>query len=105
MAKFAKVENGSVVILNEYGGKMRTFRPNSGGDAVFADYNPSNGKILVTTERGVVIVCDDNGAHINSFSGNGNITLARWNGNDVFIQNRNGSCELRSQNGGWIRSL
>ena len=72
---------------------------------VFVDYNRSNGKILVTTERGIVIVCNENGGHLNSFSGNGNIAMARWQGNDVFIQNRNGSCELRSQNGGWIRGL
>ncbi|SHF25883.1 hypothetical protein SAMN05444349_11484 [Bacteroides faecichinchillae] len=105
MAKFAKVENGNVVVINEYGGRIRTFSPNSGGKAVFADYNPSNGKILVTTERGVVIVCDDNGGQLKSFSGNGNIRTARWSGKDVFVENNNGSCELRFENGGWIRSM
>ncbi|MDE6191763.1 MAG: hypothetical protein K2G47_09125 [Muribaculum sp.] len=105
MAIIPKIENGNVVIMNEYGGKLRSFSPNQGGKAVFVDYNHSNGKILVTTEKGIVIVCNENGGHLNSFSGNGNIAMARWQGNDVFIQNRNGSSELRSQNGGWIRGL
>jgi hypothetical protein len=45
------------------------------------------------------------GGQLNFFRGNGNIVLARWQGDDVFVQNRNGSCELRSINGGWIRPL
>lgn len=105
MAIIPKVENGSVVIMNEYGGKLRSFHPNQGGDAMFVDYNRTTEKLLVTTERGIVIVCNENGGHLNSFSGNGNIAMARWQGNDVFVQNHNGSCELRSQNGGWIRGL
>ena len=105
MAIIAKVEKGNVVILNEYGGKLRTFHPNSGGDAVFVDYNSSNGKILVTTERGTVLLCEESGAHLSVWYGNGSITMARWSGDDVFVQNRNGSCELRTKTGGWIKSL
>ena len=86
MAIIPKIENGNVVIVNEYGGKLRSFSPNQGGKAVFVDYDRSNGKILVTTERGIVIVCNENGGHLNSFSGNGNIAMARWQGNDIFIQ-------------------
>lgn len=75
MAIIPKIENGNVVIANEYGGKLRSFSPNQGGKAVYVDYNHSNGKILVTTEKGIVIVCNENGGHLNSFSGNGNIAM------------------------------
>ena len=46
MAIIPKIENGNVVIMNEYGGKLRSFSPNQGGKAVFVDYNHSNGKVL-----------------------------------------------------------
>jgi tricorn protease-like protein len=101
-----KVDKGRVFVLNRFGGQARaSIAPAYGGKAVFVDYNPRLERLLITTETGVVGVYDKNGGQIISFRGNGNIVLARWQGDDVFVQNRNGSCELRSQNGGWIRPL
>jgi hypothetical protein len=95
-----KVDKGRVFVLNRFGGQARaSIAPAYGGKAVFVE------RLLITTETGVVGVYDKNGGQIISFRGNGNIVLARWQGDDVFVQNRNGSCELRSQNGGWIRPL
>ena len=106
MANFAKVVNGEVVICNAYGGRIKSFSPSSGGKAVFVDTNPSNGKMLVTTESGSVIICNENGGWIKGFDGNGKkIVLARWLGDDIFTQNADGSCVLRNSSGGWIRPL
>lgn len=106
MANFAKVSNGEVVICNQFGGRISSFRPQSGGAAVFVDVHPSNGKMLVTTDSGKVIICNDNGGWISSFDGNGKkIVLARWQGDDIFTQNSDGSCVLRYNNGGWKHPL
>lgn len=103
---FAKVVNGEVVICNQYGGRISSFRPQSGGAAVFVDVHPGNGKMLVTTDSGKVIICNNTGGWISSFDGNGRkIVLARWQGDDIFSQNADGSCVLRSSNGGWKHPL
>lgn len=106
MAYIAKVVNGEVAVCNPYGGVIRQFKPQSGGAAIFVDVNPSNGQMLVTTESGNVIVCTEYGGSIRSFSGDGKkIVLARWQGNEIFTQNADGSCVLRNAYGGWIRPL
>lgn len=100
-----KVEKGSVVALDRFGAKvLPPIHPYSGGGAVFADYNPTLNKILVLTERGAVIILSGT-SQSAPWYGNGHITMARWAGNDIAVTNQNGSCELRSQNGGWIKPL
>lgn len=102
MAKFVKVVNGHVEICNEYNAKLKEIYPNGG--ALYADIHPRTEEILVVTPS-YVILYDKNGGNILSFSANGNVAIARWMGDDVFIQHQNGSCELRSRNGGWIKPL
>lgn len=106
MANIAKVVGGEVVVCNQYGGRLFSFRPSVGGVATFVDVHPSNGKMLVTIDSGRVLICNSNGGCITSFDGNGKrIILARWQGNDIFTQNSDGSCVLRNSNGGWIRPI
>lgn len=100
-----KVDKGRVYVLNRFGCNVKApIIPQEGGKALFADYNPRLERLLITTETGVGVY-NRFGGQLNFFRGNGNIVLARWQGDDVFVQNRNGSCELRSINGGWIRPL
>ena len=100
-----KVETGSVVALDRFGAKvLPPIYPNSGGAAIFADYNPALNKIVVLTEKGAVIIMSGT-SQSAAWYGNGHITMVRWAGNDIAVTNQNGSSELRSQNGGWIKPL
>lgn len=106
MANIVKVQNGEVVVCNQSGGRLWSFRPSSGGKAVFVDVHPVNGKMLVTTESGKVIICNENGCWITSFEGGrSKIVLARWQGDEIFSQNADGSCVLRYSSGGWKHPL
>lgn len=103
MANIYKVQNGSVYTLNRYGGQARApFRPSAGGDAIFVDYNPSLDLLVVTTERGTIGLYDTNGGQRSSFSAT-DAVMARWQGNDILITYKNGSCILHSRYGNKIR--
>ena len=105
MANIYKVQNGSVYTLNQYGGQVRApFHPSAGGDAIFVDYNPNLDRLVVTTERGTIGIYDTNGGQRSSFSVTDAI-MARWQGDDIFVQLKNGSCFLYNRYGGKLRYL
>lgn len=107
MDKIAKIKNGSVVICNTYGGQIFSFRLGTGGDATFADINPKDGRILVTSEKGTYSICSESGGCIASFSGSAYnpIVMATWMGDDILVRLSNGQCEVRNQSGGVIRRI
>lgn len=107
MARIAKVVNGDVVVCNEYGGRIFSFHPSAGGNAVFVDYNPSIDEFVITTERGDVWRYNSSGGQIgpvSNFSGK-KIVMARWQGDDIFVQYSDSSCDLYGKFGGCIRHL
>ena len=101
---FVKVEKGYVVVFNKNGNRITSFR-HSSGDALFADYSPDNDRILVTTSKGNVVVCERMGGYRYNFSTTMKIVLARWSGDDVFVQLEDGSCQLHSQSGSFKKRL
>ena len=105
MANIYKVQKGWIYVLNQYGGQARApFHPSAGGDAIFVDYNPNMDRLVVTTERGTIGIYDTNGGQRSSFSVP-NAILARWQGDDIFIQLKNGSCFLYNRYGAKLRYL
>lgn len=105
MANIYKVQNGSIHVLSPYGGQVRApFHPSAGGDAIFVDYNPNLDRLVVTTERGTIGIYDTNGGQRSSFSVTDAI-MARWQGDDIFVQLKNGSAILYNKCGGKIRYL
>lgn len=105
MANIYKVQNGSVHTLNQYGGQARApFHPSSGGDAIFVDYNPDSDRLVVTTERGTIGIYDTNGGQRSSFSVT-DAAMARWQGDDILVQLKNGSSILYNKSGGKLRYL
>lgn len=100
-----RVQNGSVYTLNQYGGQVKApFYPKQGGNAIFVDHNPQSDKLLVTTEKGIIAQYNTNGGQISSFSVT-DAVMARWEGNDIVVQLKNGSCILYNRHGGKIRHL
>ncbi|MCH5231442.1 MAG: hypothetical protein J1F43_06565 [Muribaculaceae bacterium] len=105
MARIAIVENGKIVIRNEFGGWITSFTPQGSKKAIFVDTNPSDGRMLVTMDDGSVSVYNQHNGLLNSMSNCKNVVLARWMGNDVFVQHSDGTKELRRPDGGWIKSM
>ena len=106
MAKIAKIQDGYVVIVNEFGGMIGSRqRPNDGGDAVFVDLNQSNGKIAVTSSKGRVWIYNEYFGNLCNFSGNGTPIRAQWVGNDLAVHYSNGKCESYSDCGGYKHPL
>ena len=108
MVQYAKVVDGKVAICNEHGATSYTIYPCE-GRAIFVDLNPIDGRVLITTDTGKVLIYGSNGGgcsvRFQSGSTNKTIVLARWQGNDIFTQNSDGSCILRSAIGTEIRRL
>lgn len=106
MGAIVKIEKGQVKLVNSSGGQVRApFRPNDCGDAIFADINPNNGKIAVTSSKGKVWIYNENCGNLCNFAGNGTPIRAQWQGNDLVVYYSNGKVELRSDNGGYIRTI
>lgn len=105
MANIYKVQNGLVYILNRFGGQVRApFHPSAGGDAIFVDYNPNMDRLLVTTERGTIGIYDTNGGQRSSF-GVTDAMMARWQGDDIYVQLKNGRSFLYNKYGGKLKTL
>lgn len=105
MANIYKVQNGSVYTLNQFGGQVRApFHPSAGGDAIFVDYNPNLDRLVVTTERGTIGIYNTSGGQCSSF-GVADAVMARWQGDEILVQLKNGSCILYNKSGGKIRNL
>lgn len=105
MANIYKVQNGAVYTLNKYGGQERApFYPAQGGKAIFVDYNPSENSLVVTTEKGIIAQYNTSGGQISSFSAD-NAVMARWQGNDILVQFKNGSCILYNKYGGKLKYM
>lgn len=105
MASIYKVQKGWIYVLNKFGGQERApFRPSAGGDAIFVDYNPDLDRLVVTTERGTIGIYNTSGGQCSSFSVP-DAVMARWQGDDIFIQLKNGSCFLYNRFGAKLRYL
>lgn len=105
MAYIYKVQKGCVHTLNQSGCQVRPpFHPSFGGDAIFVDYNSNLKEFIVTTDGGFVIFYNESFCHISSFGAKDAI-MARWQGNDILVQFKNGSCILYNQYGCKLRYL
>lgn len=108
MSVFAKVVDGKVAICTEIGTTSYTIYPCE-GQAIFVDLHPKDGRVLITTDTGMVLIYGSNGGgcsvRFRSYTYDKKIVLARWQGNDIFTQNSDGSCILRSGIGTEIRRL
>lgn len=105
MANIYKVHNGCIYTLNRYGGQERAyFHPSSGGDAIFVDYNPNLDLLVVTTERGIIGIYDTHGGQRRSF-GVTDAVMARWQGDEIYIQLKNGRSFLYDRFGGKLRTF
>lgn len=103
MANIYKVQKGLVYTLSPFGGQVRApFHPASGGDAIFVDYNPNLNLLVVTTERGTIGLYDTNGGQRSGFSVT-DAVMARWQGDDILVQLKNGSAILYNRYGGKLR--
>lgn len=99
------VRKGFIHILNRNGADVRApFHPSAGGDAIFVDYNPDLDRLVVTTERGTIGLYDTNGGQCSSFSVR-DAVMARWQGDDIFIKLKDGTCYLYNKYGGRLRVL
>lgn len=107
MDRIAKIKNGSVVVCNTYGGEIFSFRLGTGGDAIYADINPKDGRILVTSKSGTYSICTESGGAIATFNGSSYnpIVMATWMGDDILVRLSNGQCEVRNSSGGVIRRI
>lgn len=97
------VLNGCVIVKNSIGCELYRFHPGFGGGAVFVDAHPRNNKMLVTTKDGRVGVFEKS-AQIQIFSIQ-DVVTARWSGDEVVVQHKNGRTVLYTEIGSWIRVL
>ncbi len=104
MAKIYTVRNGSIFTLSESGGVLGSFRPSHGGNAIFVDYSPSLDRLLVTTDKGVILIMSTSGGKYSSFYAT-DAVMARWDGDRIIVQFRNGKLTRYSQSGGTFGSL
>ena len=104
MAKIYAVRNGSIYTLSESGGNLGSFRPPYGGNAIFVDYSPSLDRLLVTTEKGVIHIMSTSGGKYSSFNAT-DAVMARWDGDRIIVQFRNGKLTRYSQSGGSFGSI
>ena len=105
MTYIYKVQNGAVCTLYKYGGQVRApFHPAMGGNAIFVDYNSNLERLMVTTDRGAIIFYNNYGGAISHFTVK-DVTMARWQGDDILVQLKNGKCILYNKYGGMIKPL
>ena len=95
-----KITNGRVELYNERGCYQRTI---VSGNAVYADIDMTQTKIVVTMTNGRVELYDERGCYQRTIY-NGNATQARWAGGDIAVYSS--SCvELYSDRGCYIRRI
>ena len=95
-----KITNGMVELYNERGCYQRTI---VNSNAVYADIDMTQTKIVVTMTNGRVELYDERGCYQRTIY-NGNATQARWAGSDIAVYS---SCcvELYSDRGCYIRRI
>ncbi len=100
--------NGNVAFLDERGNKVgASHSPTQGGKAICADFNPSLNLGVVTTERGIVLIWNEFGGCKFSWSDpqSNPIVSARWMGDNLFVQRKNGNATMRRVNGAVLKYL
>ena len=95
-----KVTNGKVELYDSRGCYKRTIVHNN---AVFADIDVTQTKIVVTFMNGKVELYTDRGCYQRVICHN-NATQARWAGNDIAVT-KNGYVEIYSDRGCYIRRI
>lgn len=76
-----KITNGKVELYNERGCYQRTIVHSN---AVFADIDMTQTKIVVTLTNGRVVLYDERGCYQRNIF-NGNAVQARWAGADIAV--------------------
>lgn len=94
-----KLINGKVELYTISGSRIRTIVHNN---AVYADINNSQNKILVTTSDGKVKLYTDGGSLIRTLIHNTAVS-AKFNGSDILIKT-NTKYVLINESGSTIRS-
>ena len=95
-----KITNGRVELYNDRGCYQRTI---VSINAVFADIDMTQTKIVVTLTSGKVELYNEMGCYQRTIF-NGNATQARWAGGDIAVYSGNG-VELYSDRGCYIRRI
>ena len=95
-----KVTNGRVELCNERGCYQRTI---VGSNALFADIDMTQSKIVVTMTNGRVELYDERGCYQRTIY-NGNANQARWAGSDIAIY-LSDHVEMYSDRGCYIRRI
>ena len=93
-----KITNGRVELYNERGCYQRTI---VSSNAVYADIDMTQTKIVVTLSNGRVELYNERGCYQRTIF-NGNATQARWAGNDIAVS-VNGHVEMYSDRGCYLR--
>lgn len=102
--KFVRVENGKVVVRDQNQGWLYPIICST--PAVLADMNEKY--IVVTLEDGRIMVCSANGGDAHYYTGRasgGGIVSARWQGEYIYTQYRDGSADLQTRYGTTHRRL
>ena len=102
--KFVRVENGKVVVRDQYQGWLYPIICST--PAVLADMNEEY--IVVTLVDGRIMVCSANGVDAHYYTGRasgGGIVSARWQGEYIYTQYRDGSADLLTRYGTTHRRL
>lgn len=93
-----KITNSRVELYNERGCYQRTI---VSSNAVYADIDMTQTKIVVTLSNGRVELYNERGCYQRTIF-NGNATQARWAGNDIAVS-VNGHVEMYSDRGCYLR--
>ena len=93
-----KITNSRVELYNERGCYQRTI---VSSNAVYADIDMTQTKIVVTLSNGRVELYNERGCYQRTIF-NGNSTQARWAGNDIAVS-VNGHVEMYSDRGCYLR--
>jgi hypothetical protein len=96
-----KIVNGRLDLLSDSGGRIRTIAQSNVIDAALSDDEKS---VLITYSNGRTDLCNDSGG-CKSTVAESNAIKAIFHKSDILITLKNGDMELRSQNGGKIRSI
>lgn len=86
------------------GGRLNSFRPLDGGEPIYVDYNPNLNRLVVTMSEGVILVTSTSGGRFTRFYAN-DAVMARWDGDKIIVQFRNGKLTRYTQNGASCGSL
>lgn len=97
----AIVNRGRIEIKQSTGGTFRTLSPSGG--VVSAYINADETRVVYTTTKGVVEICNTTGGGTKRICQD--CTDARWCGNDIQVTTAKGHTELWRATGGKIRTI